>query len=74
MSDLKIRNVFAHASPTNPMDPSIKAWAYAPLCGGSFHAAERRYTFELFLGGRGLLLLPIGKWGFFSFDFDAVRD
>ena len=70
----KIRNVFADLKPIDPIDPSIKAWAYAPLCRGSFHAAEGRYTFELFLGGRGWLLLPSGKWGFFSFEFDAVRD
>jgi hypothetical protein len=32
-------------------DPTIRDWAYSPLCHGSFRSGQRVFTFRLYRGG-----------------------
>ncbi|MBN2042005.1 MAG: hypothetical protein JW864_18360 [Spirochaetes bacterium] len=65
------RNWFSTASAILPANTDD--WHYSPFCSGSFSCNNEKYTFSLFLGGRGLLILPNGEKGLFSFQLKITE-
>jgi hypothetical protein len=62
------KKMWSTCKPVKSSDPSIEAWNYSPWLNGDFTSKEGKYSFRLFLGGRGKLTTPKGETGFFDFD------
>lgn len=55
------------AEPIEASDPTIISFHLSPLASGQFTTSEGRFEFTMFLAGRGKLIRPDGKFGWFQY-------
>jgi hypothetical protein len=67
-----LRALMTGAKPVRADDPSIEQWHYSPWCNVAFRVRGARYSAQLFLSGRGILIQPNGKRGMFSYTYPVI--